>query len=96
MLWSPKHGCDVPHALDVPGFQNIEIHVGNRPADTDGCVLVGTQRDVPSMTIGHSRAACDWLYARIVECHARGEAVVLTIGRDEAAWAAFVGAARVA
>jgi hypothetical protein len=37
---SPKHG-KVLLVNNVPGFDMIEIHVGNYPKDTDGCTLVG-------------------------------------------------------
>jgi hypothetical protein len=29
------------HLIDVPGRDNIEIHVGNDIEDTEGCILVG-------------------------------------------------------
>lgn len=38
---SPRFGTEVPWIKDVPGRQWIEIHYGNFPADTEGCVLVG-------------------------------------------------------
>jgi hypothetical protein len=36
---------------DVPGFQGIELHTGNSPRDTEGCVLLGTAGKQP-----------DWIY----------------------------------
>lgn len=41
--FSPKHNCDVFGIEGVPGRSDIEIHIGNRPADTEGCVLVGSR-----------------------------------------------------
>ena len=39
---SPKRGYDVPLLEHVPNRDMIEIHIGNVPKDTDGCILVGT------------------------------------------------------
>ena len=32
--WSPKYGRDMPHILDVPQFEGIRIHTGNRSEDS--------------------------------------------------------------
>ena len=40
--FSPKHNCEVFEVLDVPGRDDIEIHVGNFAHDSLGCILVGT------------------------------------------------------
>ena len=39
--WSTRFGKDMPHVEDVPDFGGIEIHVGNYPQDTEGCLLLG-------------------------------------------------------
>ena len=38
---SPHLGKVVPWLLDVPNFTYVYIHWGNKPADTDACILVG-------------------------------------------------------
>jgi uncharacterized protein DUF5675 len=39
---SPKRGYDVWLLQHVDGRTMIEMHIGNTPADTDGCILLGT------------------------------------------------------
>lgn len=41
---SPRLKRKVPLLHLVPGFQFIEIHPGNWPKDTQGCLLPGTHR----------------------------------------------------
>jgi hypothetical protein len=42
---------------DVPGFTNVQIHVGNYPKNTKGCVLVGLDRDVDKGVVLKSKEA---------------------------------------
>jgi hypothetical protein len=61
--FSPKHGRDVPHVENVPGFDEIEIHIGNFPQDTIGCCLVGQSRSTDF--VGQSHGAFDALFAKL-------------------------------
>lgn len=42
-IFSPKHGFFVFCLQDVPNRANVEIHPGNTPKDTLGCILLGTE-----------------------------------------------------
>jgi hypothetical protein len=53
--YSNRFKCDMPHVLDVPGFEGIRIHKGNTDADTSGCLLLGTY--VKEDFIAHSTEA---------------------------------------
>ena len=83
---SQRYGRPMPEVLSVPAFRGIRIHPGNTEADTAGCLLPGTLRDVRKAMVLHSTPAFEWLEARFQECAARGEAVHLQIARDAAMW----------
>jgi hypothetical protein len=53
----------LPLLLSVPDFQGVRIHPGNRPEDTEGCILVGQTREQDS--IGNSKLAFEALFAKI-------------------------------
>jgi hypothetical protein len=43
--YSNRFARQLPMLLNVPGFTFIRIHGGNAPEHTDGCILIGKERD---------------------------------------------------
>ena len=79
--YSPKFKAWLPILLGGPEFnrkwQGIRIHAGNCSEDTEGCILVGKNREVGKVL--DSRIWVHRLKQKIVEAKDRGEAVWLTI-----------------
>lgn len=59
----------MPHVLDVPGFEGIRIHAGNKAEDTEGCPLVG--RTKGKDFVGESKLAFEAFFPKL---QAAGEA----------------------
>jgi hypothetical protein len=45
LTWWPKHQKFAPILKDVPGFTGILIHSGVTAKDTEGCILVGENKE---------------------------------------------------
>lgn len=67
----------LPHILNVPGFDGIRIHSGNTADDTEGCILVGNQQG--SGEVLDSKTAFGVLFPKIKDAIAQGQTVQLTI-----------------
>lgn len=64
----------VPRLINVPAYQGVLIHIGNSSYDTEGCILVGENKEVGrvlSSTITFRK-----LYARLKEAK---DAIYITI-----------------
>jgi hypothetical protein len=62
--WIEQFASKMPHLARIPNRSLIMLHWGNRPENTDGCILVGLTHDVDE--VGESRLAFESLY-RIIE-----------------------------
>lgn len=76
---SPKHGPDTPELVAVQGYQHVQIHSGNVPSDTLGCILIGLSRD--ERQVLRSRVACDWLRAEVARVIRAGGRVTIEVRR---------------
>ena len=75
--FSPKFKQWLPILLGVPKFEGIRIHAGNCSEDTEGCILVGKNREVGKVL--DSRIWLHRLKQKIVEAKDKGEPVWITI-----------------
>ena len=75
--YSPKMQQWLPILLGVPKFEGIRIHAGNCSEDTEGCILVGKNREVGKVL--DSRIWVHRLKQKIVEAKDKGEAVWITV-----------------
>ena len=73
---SPSRGYSVYWLQNVPGRQDVQIHIGNFPKDIRGCILVGEERGVDQVV--HSKRAFDAFMARM-----GGKDFTLTIEKKE-------------
>jgi hypothetical protein len=74
LSYSDRFKKYMPQLLNVPGFEGIRIHCGNRPEDTEGCILVGLS--IGNDTIGSSRAAFDPLMMQLEAVEKTGKTFI--------------------
>ena len=76
---SPRFGRVLPRLLRVKGYAGVLIHSGNTAADTEGCILVGENRERGKVL--NSRATLERLLVFLRAAQAEGEKIELTITR---------------
>lgn len=76
--WSNRFKRELPHVLDVPGFEGIRIHPGNKAEDTEGCILVGAVV-VSDNFVSNSKATFARLFEQMEAVYERGEKIVLEV-----------------
>lgn len=76
---SPRFGRVLPRLVSVKGYAGVLIHSGNTAADTEGCILVGENRERGKVL--NSRATLERLLVFLRAAQAEGEEIELTITR---------------
>ena len=77
---SPRFGRVLPRLVSVKGYAGVLIHSGNTAADTEGCILVGENRERGKVL--NSRATLEHLLVFLRAAQAKGEDIELTITRS--------------
>jgi hypothetical protein len=76
---SPRFGRPMPLIMGIPNRSQIEMHWGNYPRDTDGCILVGMAAEQDM--ISDSREAFDNFWATIQAPLERGKVTIEIAGQ---------------
>lgn len=77
LTYSPRFKRILPLLLDVPDFTGVRIHRGNTVKDTEGCILVGYNREVGKVL--DSAATEQRLMAVLQNAVNKGEQIYITI-----------------
>ena len=77
ITFSPTFKKWLPLLVNVPMFSGIRIHAGNTVKDTQGCILVGENREVGKVL--NSRKYVEIIKSKIVEAKDKDEAVWIEI-----------------
>lgn len=67
----------LPLLINVPDYEGVRIHPGNRASDTEGCILVGLAKSRDF--VSSSKAAFAKVYLRIQDAINKGEDVTIEI-----------------
>ena len=77
LSFSPRFKRVLPLLLSVKGYEGVRIHPGNTNKDTEGCLLVGENKEKGKVI--NSRATFEKLMSILLECEKRKEQVTITI-----------------
>ena len=82
LTYSNRFKVVMPQLMNVPGFEGIRIHSGNKPEHTEGCLLVGRKKGVDS--ISESVLAFETLFPAIRKMVGEGHLFIDIQGGIEA------------
>ena len=67
----------LPRLLNVPAFDGVLIHIGNSAQDSEGCILVGRNKQVGRVL--ESTTTFWQLYDRLQTADRKGEQIYITV-----------------
>ena len=77
LTFSPRFKRVLPLLLNVKGFEGIRIHPGNSAEDTEGCLLVGENKEKGKVL--NSRTTFEKLMSVLLGCEKKKEKITITI-----------------
>ena len=72
--YSPRFKKYTPQLMNVPSFEGIRIHAGNTSADTEGCLVLGKNKQVGKVL--NSRDTINKFYPIIKEACSNGKVTI--------------------
>lgn len=75
--WAAFCQGKLPRLTNVKGYDGVLIHVGNKPEDTLGCILVGENK-VKGQVV-NSTILFKSLYGLMLNAHSKGEKITIEI-----------------
>lgn len=67
----------LPRLCNTPGYQGVLIHIGNTAKDTEGCILVGENKEKGKVL--NSTATFRKVYTKLKAADERGEQIWITM-----------------
>ena len=72
--YSPRFKKYTPQLMNVPSFEGIRVHAGNTSADTEGCLILGENKQVGKVL--NSRATINKFYPIIKNACSNGKVTI--------------------
>ena len=72
--YSPRFKKYTPQLMNVPSFEGIRIHSGNTSSDTEGCLILGENKQVGKVL--NSRATINKFYPIIKKACSKGNVTI--------------------
>lgn len=77
ITYSPKFKKQLPLLVSVKGYEGIRIHVGNKDADTHGCLLPGNKHSMDF--VSESTLAFNTLFEKLKLAKNAGEKIFISV-----------------